>query len=457
MKKNISKSPLISVYITNYNYGNYLKKSINSVLGQSLQNFELIIIDDNSNDNSKRVLKNYLSNSKIIVIFNKKKIGLNQNNNLALKIAKGRFFIRLDADDWMHPNCLEILASKLLNDKKVGLVFPDYYLVDENNEIYSQYERHDFNSVNLKDQPAHGACTMIRTRLLKNIGGYNKDFFCQDGYDLWIRFIQKYKVKNINLPLFYYRQHNRNLTKNVDTIQKTKSKILENFNSKKIKNSYFVGIISIIGDEKENKEINLKRIRNRTLIEWTIDAALKSKKLNKLVFTSPNHIINKLIKKKYKKKLSIVPKSQHISLHNTPLSDTQSFIIKKLKLQKKKYLNIVQLFVRTPFKNHEDIDTAINIFDIFKLDRLISVVKSNNQFFKHNGNSLVPIQKDSKFLKLEREELYKQIQAIEIINFKKIKKKLKDVRVGHSLLSNKASHEIHSQIDFDLAEVFSRK
>ena len=235
----------------------------------------------------------------------------------------------------MHPNCLEILASKLLNDKKVGLVFPDYYLVDENNEIYSQYERHDFNSVNLKDQPAHGACTMIRTRLLKNIGGYNKDFFCQDGYDLWIRFIQKYKVKNINLPLFYYRQHNRNLTKNVDTIQKTKSKILENFNSKKIKNSYFVGIISIIGDEKENKEINLKRIRNRTLIEWTIDAALKSKKLNKLVFTSPNHIINKLIKKKYKKKLSIVPKSQHISLHNTPLSDTQSFIIKKLKLQKK--------------------------------------------------------------------------------------------------------------------------
>ena len=207
----------------------------------------------------------------------------------------------------------------------------------------------------------------------------------------------------------------------MDTIQKTKSKILENFNSKKIKNSYFVGIISIIGDEKENKEINLKRIRNRTLIEWTIDAALKSKKLNKLVFTSPNHIINKLIKKKYKKKLSIVPKSQHISLHNTPLSDTQSFIIKKLKLQKK-YLNIVQLFVRTPFKNHEDIDTAINIFDIFKLDRLISVVKSNNQFFKHNGNSLVPIQKDSKFLKLEREELYKQIQAIEIINFKKIKK-----------------------------------
>ena len=51
-------------------------------------------------------------------------------------------------------------------------------LVDDNNEIYSQYERHDFKSVNLKDQPAHGACTMIRTRLLKNIGGYNKDFFC---------------------------------------------------------------------------------------------------------------------------------------------------------------------------------------------------------------------------------------------------------------------------------------
>ena len=456
VKKN-SKSPLVSVYITNYNYGRFLKKSIDSVLNQTLQNFELIIIDDNSTDNSKKILQNYINDPKTIIIFNKKKIGLNQNNNLALKVAKGRFFIRLDADDWMNLNCLEILSSKLLNDKKMGLVFPDYYLVDDNNEIYSQYERHDFKSVNLKDQPAHGACTMIRTRLLKNIGGYNKDFFCQDGYDLWIRFIQKYKVQNINLPLFYYRQHNRNLTKNIDTIKKTKSKILENFNSKNHNNNYFVGIISIIGDEKENREINLKKIGKRTLLEWTIDSAIKSKKINKLIFTCSNQIINKFVKQKYKKKISIILKSKQISLHNTSLSDTQNFIIKKLKLKKKKCLNIVQLFVRTPFKNQEDIDTAINIFNVFKLDRLISVVKTDSLLFKHNGNSLVPIQKDNNFLKLEREELYKQVQAIEIINYKKMQKNFKGVRVGHSLLSAKASHEIHSQTDLDLAEVLSKK
>ena len=56
VKKN-SKSPLVSVYITNYNYGRFLKKSIDSVLNQTLQNFELIIIDDNSTDNSKKILQ----------------------------------------------------------------------------------------------------------------------------------------------------------------------------------------------------------------------------------------------------------------------------------------------------------------------------------------------------------------------------------------------------------------
>ena len=140
-------------------------------------------------------------------------------------------------------------------------------------------------------------------------------------------------------------------------------------------------------------------------------------------------------------------------MHNTSLSDTQNFIIKKLKTKKLKNLNIVQLFVRTPFKSQEDIDTAINIFDTFKLDRLISVVKTNSLLFKHDGNGLVSIQKDNQFLKLEREELYKQVQAIEILNYKKINKNIKNIRVGHSLLGEKSAFEIHNPIDFEIANI----
>ena len=81
--------------------------------------------------------------------------------------------------------------------------------------------------VTLLDQPAHGACTMIRTKILKEMGGYDESFNKQDGYDLWIRLIDSHKVSNINLPLFYYRQHSKSLTSDKLDLLKTRGKIIK--------------------------------------------------------------------------------------------------------------------------------------------------------------------------------------------------------------------------------------
>ena len=95
----MQNKPLITVYITNYNYGKYINKAINSILNQTLKNFELIIIDDGSNDKSKSIIKKYSSHKKIITIFQQNK-GLIATNNLAIKISRGKYIIRLEADDW---------------------------------------------------------------------------------------------------------------------------------------------------------------------------------------------------------------------------------------------------------------------------------------------------------------------------------------------------------------------
>ena len=63
------------------------------------------------------------------------------------------------------------------------------------------------------DLPAHGACTMFKTSVLKKIGGYDESFSCQDGYDIWLKIINNYQISNINNPLFFYRQHSLSLTK----------------------------------------------------------------------------------------------------------------------------------------------------------------------------------------------------------------------------------------------------
>ena len=92
--------PAITAYITNFNYGKYLEQSINSVLRQRFTDFELIIIDDGSTDNSSEILDKYKDHPKISIIQQKNQ-GLNASANKALDMAVGDFLIRLDADDYL--------------------------------------------------------------------------------------------------------------------------------------------------------------------------------------------------------------------------------------------------------------------------------------------------------------------------------------------------------------------
>ena len=92
----------------------------------------------------------------------------------------------------------------LTKNKDVQLVFPDYYEVNEKGNILHTIRRHDFDKVKLFDQSAHGACTLFRTKTLILNGGYDENFTRQDGLDIWLRYYKKYKVMNLNIPLFYY-------------------------------------------------------------------------------------------------------------------------------------------------------------------------------------------------------------------------------------------------------------
>ena len=164
------------------------------------------------------------------------------------------------------------------------MVFPDYYLIDESGNI-TDIIRHNFDNVSLMDKPAHGACTMLRTESLRDIGGYDESFSRQDGYELWIRFIQHYKVKNVNLPLFYYRQHSKSLTKNEIKIFETRAKILQK-RATDIKTKNNLAIIPIRGEPVEKNSFALKKLGNKNLVNWTIDTILLSKNINNIIITT---------------------------------------------------------------------------------------------------------------------------------------------------------------------------
>ena len=220
--------PKVSVYITAYNYGKYLKKSIDSVIDQTLTNWELIIINDGSTDETEKILQDYENDEKIIII-NQENKGLNVSNNIALRLAKGPYIMRLDADDYLAENALHELISYLDSNLDKDLVYPNYFEVDDQDNILSEVILRPVDELNLLDMPAHGACTMFRTKVLKMLGGYIEDYSCQDGYELWLRFIQNHTPGNVESKLFYYRQHPNSLSKNKEKILSTRRQIKTDF------------------------------------------------------------------------------------------------------------------------------------------------------------------------------------------------------------------------------------
>ena len=297
-----SINPKVTVYITNYNYGKYIIKAIESVLDQSLQNFEILIIDDGSTDESIEILKSYDDNPKINIIKQNNK-GLTISNNVALKIAKGKYIMRLDADDFLFKYSLETLSIELDKDPEIGMVFGDYYTIDEHENIIEHFQRHDFNKdVSLFDQPAHGACTMFRIECLRQLGGYDETIRRQDGYELWLRFIEKYKVTNINKPIFYYRQHDKNLTSKEDKLLNTRTQILKNHviknNKKKLKG---IAILPIRGSYIDNRSLPFTEIGGEKLIDRSINFILEFNPISKLIVTTPDSKVLNYVDKKMEK------------------------------------------------------------------------------------------------------------------------------------------------------------
>ncbi len=448
----MKKEPLITVYITNYNYGKYLKQAIESVLSQTYKNFELIIIDDGSKDNSKKIISDYKNNSKVMAVYQKNK-GLNKSNNLAIKLSRGKFLIRLDADDWLDIRALEILGNAIKKDNEIGLIFPDYYEVDEQGTILNIVRRHDFNKVTLRDQAAHGACTLIRKSFLKKMGGYDKSFLCQDGYDLWIKFINKYKIKNINLPLFYYRRHTGSLSSNKSKILKTRSEIvkkkLDNSNKKKKK---AIAILPVRGLKINPKSYVLTKLKGKPLLFWSIDTLIKSKKISKVIITTPDEdIINKL-KKRYKSQILIFKRDEKNAGINIPIEQTVIDAVNKAKKKKINFDYIFEISYKNPFIDLRDVDTSINMIEIFKTDQVIGVVPEKDTFFQHDGNGLKPLRK-FEGLRLEREEIYRDPGFLRLIKKKFVHNSNKSIKkIGHLITDEKSSFTINSNIDFLIAE-----
>lgn len=207
---------MISVIITAYNYAHYIERCIRSILDQSLSRdlYELIIINDASTDYTKDILENYTDVARIFNL--EKNIGLAAARNFGIKKARGQFVVFIDADDYIQKDMLLIEKTFLTENNKLDAVAVDYYLVDER----GTHLKH----ISAAENPI--ACgIMFRKDLLYDIGLYDEEFRAREDEDLRIRFLKKYQIYNIILPLYRYRMHDSNLTKDEEKMDYFKEKL----------------------------------------------------------------------------------------------------------------------------------------------------------------------------------------------------------------------------------------
>jgi len=200
--------PTVSIIMPVYNAEKFLKTAIDSVLSQTYQNFELLIYNDGSTDNSLNIIESF-SDQRIKVINYQKNIGYIYRLNEGLKIAKGKYIARIDADDIWHPQKLEKQVEILNKNKNLAFIATDFYRIDYQKYILSidknsQYNNNLRHNILKKNLICHSSI-LFKKKNCFSAGSYNENMKYTEDYHCWIKILSKYD--GIILPeiLTYYR------------------------------------------------------------------------------------------------------------------------------------------------------------------------------------------------------------------------------------------------------------
>ena len=255
-----------------YNGEKYLRESIDSVLNQTFKDFEFIIINDGSKDNSLGIIKKYARKDKrIILINNPKNKGLQFSLNAGLKIAKGKYIARMDQDDISHTKRLEIQYDYLEKNPPIFLIGSSAIVIDENGNKLGVFKKYD-NYKKIKKKLLKNNCIIHPLIMFRNEGVlYREKFKMSEDYDFYLRLLSDGK-KITNLPdfLLKYRIDGSSLMSTTEDqqfyFQKAREFYLQRLNSKKDDYSK-LEIPSILG-KKKMPNFNKKKLKTKILVEF---------------------------------------------------------------------------------------------------------------------------------------------------------------------------------------------
>jgi glycosyltransferase involved in cell wall biosynthesis len=199
MKKNAEREPLVSIIIPSYNHAQYLGDAIRSVLYQDYHDFEIIVVDDGSTDNSRELVAQF--GDKVWYIY-QENAGLSAARNAGIRAAKGSLIGVLDADDLYEPMFLNMLVDALKADPEADGAYCGYQFVDQENNLLPQIENRPVPSDELHHALLDGnffvpESIFLRRYVYDEVGPFDVSLRACEDWDMWLRVTKKFKIIHV--------------------------------------------------------------------------------------------------------------------------------------------------------------------------------------------------------------------------------------------------------------------
>ena len=221
---------VVSVIVTVYNGERHLAEAISSVLGQSFDDFELVLVDDGSTDASLEVAQSFRDNR--MTVISDGRLGRAGALNRAFEAARGRYVALMDADDVALPTRIERQVQFLDDHPSVGFAGTWYTAVSENGDpLYTKttlLRDADIRRRFLLGIPIAGPTTIMRREVFDRVGGFREEFVPSEDADFWRRAIFDFEAANIPEVLYLYRVHERSFSNTQGDVQERHRKTIVN-------------------------------------------------------------------------------------------------------------------------------------------------------------------------------------------------------------------------------------
>lgn len=267
---------LVSIIIPTYNSEKYISETISSILEQSYKNFELIVINDGSTDNTKDIIDIFCKQDDRITLINKNNSGVSDSRNKGLEQSIGEYISFVDSDDIWLKNNLE-LKIKALNSNKVDGVYSFCEIIDEKSKKTGIIKKGDalFTLENMLHWDGNyitiPSGLIFRKSAIQSINGFNIRLSNNADQDLLIRLLAKnHKIGLINEVTWLYRKHSNNMSSNIPLMEKDTLAVYkmaeENnlFKSRRFKNRCFSKVYVLLSGSwhhnGNNNYLALKRL-----------------------------------------------------------------------------------------------------------------------------------------------------------------------------------------------------